>query len=323
MLKSFLAGLWMATAVCAQTPPAFEVASIKTAPPIEPQKIMAGTLHIGMKIDSARVDIGGLSLTQLICIAYKVKPYQVTGPDWMMAQRFDILAKMPEGADKDQVPQMLQGLLAERFKLKIRRDSKEQAVYALVVGKNGPKMVSAEPDPVARPQAEETAPPKGSMSFPTPEGQMRMTPNADGKGATLAGGPFGQMKISMGEAGRMRMEFAKLDMTGLCELLSRFADRPVVDQTELKGKYQVPLDLSMEEMRNVARTMAAQAGISVPGPMGPGGAGAGASPADAASTPSGSSIMGAVQQLGLKLEPKKAPIDMLVVEHIERAPTEN
>ena len=152
---------------------------------------------------------------------------------------------------------------------------------------------------------------------------MRMTPNADGKGATLAGGPFGQMKISMGEAGRMRMEFAKLDMTGLCELLSRFADRPVVDQTELKGKYQVPLDLSMEEMRNVARTMAAQAGISVPGPMGPGGAGAGASPADAASTPSGSSIMGAVQQLGLKLEPKKAPIDMLVVEHIERAPTEN
>jgi uncharacterized protein (TIGR03435 family) len=332
MQKKFLTGmgaaLWLNAAIFAQAPPPppaapiFEVASIKPAPPIEPAKIVAGKMHIGMSVDAARVDIGNLSLADLIRIAYRVKPYQVSGPDWMSSLRFDVLAKMPEGSSKDQVPDMLKALLAERFKLTVHRDSKEHSVFALVVGKNGPKLKEAAPDANTPAPAADGAPSKpGTIVMGTGEGQVRVSPNGDGKGATVAGGPFGQMKVSMGEAGMMRMEFARITMPGLADMLSRFADRPVIDMTELKGTYQVALDLSMEEMRNVARAAAMQAGIAMPGP---GGAGeANRSPADAASTPSGSSVLGAVQQLGLKLDPRKTPVETLMVDHLERAPTEN
>src|SRR5436190_22551882 len=82
----------------------FDVASIKPAEAITPATIAAGKLHLGMAVDGARVDIGNLSLGELIPIAFNVKPYQIQGPDWLRAQRFDILAKMPEGATKEQVP---------------------------------------------------------------------------------------------------------------------------------------------------------------------------------------------------------------------------
>jgi uncharacterized protein (TIGR03435 family) len=309
----------------AQAPPAtlsFEVASVKVAPPIEPSKIIAGKLHIGMSIDAARVDIGNLSLAELIRVAFKVKGYQVSGPDWMTSTRFDVMAKMPDGATKDQVPEMLQSLLTERFKLAVHHDTRDHAVYALMVGKSGPKLKEAAPDPVAPPAAAEATPSKPGIVMGTADGQVRVSPNTDGKGATIAGGAFGQMKMSMGEGGMMRMDFARISMPALADMLSRFADRPVVDMTELKGNYQVALDLSMDEMKNVMRTAAAQAGIAVPGPMGGGGDGS-KSPADAASTPSGNSILGAVQQLGLKLDPRKSPVDTIVVDHLEKTPTEN
>src|SRR5260370_21005376 len=78
--------------------PQFEVASIKPSPPLNPGLIKSGQMHIGMKIDKARVDIGNMSLADLIRTAYRLKPYQVSGPDWMGAQRFDVLATLPDGA---------------------------------------------------------------------------------------------------------------------------------------------------------------------------------------------------------------------------------
>ena len=83
---------------------------------------------------------GTCRCSDLILITYRIKPYQLSGPDWMNSQRFDILAKMPEGVSKDKIPEMLQALLAERFKLSIHRDRKEQSVFGLVVGKNGSKL---------------------------------------------------------------------------------------------------------------------------------------------------------------------------------------
>lgn len=332
MYKLLLTGIWLGICAFAQTPaapvplPSFEVASIKPAPPIEPQKIMAGTLHIGMTIDSARVDIGNLSLADLIRTAYKVKPYQVSGPEWMSGLRWDIVAKIPEGGTKEQVPAMLQALLAERFKLAVHHDSKDHAVYALVVGKTGLKMKEAEPDPVvAAAPAAEAPGSKPALVVGTPDGQMKISPNPEGRGATITGGMFGQMKVSVGEGGRMRMEFSRLGMPALADMLSRFADKPVLDMTELKGNYQVTLDLSMDEMRNVAQAMSSQMGFPS-GPMGrgrDGGPAGGASPADAASTPGGSSVLGAVQQLGLKLDSRKMPVDTIVVDHLEKSPTEN
>src|SRR5678816_830986 len=79
----------------------FEVASIKPAEQITPAMIASGKLHLGMSIDGARVDIGYMSLADLIPVAYNVKPFQVAGPEWMRSQRFDIIAKLPEGATKE------------------------------------------------------------------------------------------------------------------------------------------------------------------------------------------------------------------------------
>jgi uncharacterized protein (TIGR03435 family) len=88
--------------------------------------------------------------------------------------------------------------------------------------------------------------------------------------------------------------------------------------TELKGNYQVALDISMDDIRNAARKV----GVAIPN-MGPGGGGAGAASAvPEASDPQGS-IFNAVQQLGLKLEPKKHQLPTIVVDHVEKLPTEN
>ena len=285
--------------------PAFEVASVKPAAPLDRSQMRSGQMHVGMKVDAARVDIGSMSLADLIRVAYRVKAYQVSGPDWMASERFDVLAKLPEGASREQVPEMLQALLAERFKLTVHLESKEHAVYALVVGKNGPKLKESAPDADA----------------PAGVGSAALDVSVSGRGentqVSISGGPIGTAHMSMGPNGTMRLEAPKMTMAALADTLSRFFDRPVVDLTELKGTYQVALDLSMEDLRNAARTL---------GMIGPGmGAGRGGAqpPADAASDPAGLSIFAAVQQLGLKLEPRKVGIDLVVVDHLEKTPTEN
>jgi uncharacterized protein (TIGR03435 family) len=322
-----------ATALLAQAPapkPEFEVASVKPSAPIEPQKIMAGKVHIGMSVDAARVDIGSMSLADLIRVAYRMKPYQVLGPDWMGAQRFDISAKMPEGASKDKVPEMLQALLADRFKMTVHHETKELPAYALIVGKGGPKLKEAAADAAALPVRDPAAPPeKGVLTVGSADGPVRVEPSADRKGATVSSAQFGQMKVSMGEGGMMRMEFTRISMTMLADTLSRFAGKPVIDMTELKGNYQLALDLSMAEMAGMAKAAGMGGGMGGGGMMmgGPGGGGgggaAGLGPAESASTPGGASIFSAIQTLGLKMDARKLPIETLVIDHLEKAPTDN
>ena len=88
-------------------PVAFEVATIKEAPPFDPAKMMSGRVRFGAKIDGARAEYSFMSLSDLICSAYKIKPYQLTGPDWMKTQRWEIQATLPEGVPADQAPLML------------------------------------------------------------------------------------------------------------------------------------------------------------------------------------------------------------------------
>ena len=307
MLGSMWKGilLVLATGAALGQTPAFEVASVKPAAPLDRSQMLSGQMHVGMKVDAARVDIGSMSVAELIRIAYRVKAYQVSGPDWMTSERFDVLAKLPEGASSAQVPEMLQALLAERFKLTVHRESKEHAVYALVVGKNGPKLKESAPDADA-PAATNDANP-----------QVRISGRGENTQVSISGGQIGTAHLSMGPNGTMHLEAPRISMAAFADTLSRFFDRPVVDLTELKGTYQVALDLSMEDLRTAAMTM---------GIMGPGmGAGRGGArpPADAASDPGGLSVFAAVQQLGLKLEPRKVALDFVVIDHLEKAPTDN
>jgi len=93
----------------AQTNPTFEVASVKPAAPIDMMKMAAAVRsgempRIGPRVDKARAEYTYMALRDLIVLAYKVKPYQITGPDWIASQRFDIVAKLPDGASKDDIP---------------------------------------------------------------------------------------------------------------------------------------------------------------------------------------------------------------------------
>jgi uncharacterized protein (TIGR03435 family) len=295
-----------------QAPPAplaFEVASIKPAGPIDPAMMMSGQARIGMKVDGARVDIGSTSLTNLIGTAYGVKPYQITGPDWISGERFDIMAKIPEGAGKDKVPEMLQSLLAERFKLTVHRVQKESQIYALVVGKNGPKLKESVPDDV-------TAPGSGVAGPSSDDTSLRISGDPQ-KGMMVSNGlGSGTVKMTMNN-GAVHMESAKMSMAQFAEALARFLDRPVVDMTELKGDYQVALDLSMEDMMNAARSAGMEMGGHGGGGMG------GRGPVDGAPDPGGSSLFNNVQQLGLKLEARKASSETVVIDHLEKLPTAN
>jgi uncharacterized protein (TIGR03435 family) len=123
----------------------FEVASIRPAAPYTIEDLRAGKVNIGVKIDGAQADYRSVSLTTLVMLAFGVKPYQVQAADWMNSTRFDVAAKMPEGAARVDGPEMLKTLLVERFKLSFHRETRSLPIYALLVGKNGLKMNEVPP----------------------------------------------------------------------------------------------------------------------------------------------------------------------------------
>jgi len=315
-----------AAVALAQTTPAFEVASIKPAAPLDMMKLAAGIQNgempkIGPRVDGARAEYTYMALRELIVLAYKVKAYQITGPDWIASQRFDIVAKLPDGASKDDAPKMLQALLEDRFKLAVHRESKEHPVLALVVGKGGPKMKeSPAPEDI-----DENAPLKpGEVQMDTGDGPARMTVGKNG-GATINMGKKGTATIAMDPSTQsMHMEASQVTMEGFADMLTQFSQATggggpqVVDMTGLKGNYQVAMDFSLADLIAMARA----SGANIPGM--PDAGGAAARPADAASDPGGtSSLFLAVQSLGLKLESRKAAVEQLVIDHIEKSPSEN
>ena len=157
--------LLMTGAVFGQTSaaaPAFEVASVKPAPPPE----NPGELRVQIGSDPGMIDYRNVSLKMVIARAYEMKEFQISGPDWLDTARFDILAKVPPNAPKGQTPPMLQNLLAERFKLKVHREQKVMPVYAMVVAKSGFKLKPLEGEPEGRMSM--TIGPRGrQMSGPT------------------------------------------------------------------------------------------------------------------------------------------------------------
>ena len=145
--------------------PRFEVSSVKPVigPPSDPgsggTRGRGGGCPLRFKIDRAQVVIDCATIADLIGYAFRFPPDRIAGPDWMMAlgsPRFAIAATLPQGASVKQVPEMVQALLADRFRLELHRGTREHAFYALVVAKGGLKVKespgepgAAVPDPVA------------------------------------------------------------------------------------------------------------------------------------------------------------------------------
>jgi uncharacterized protein (TIGR03435 family) len=297
----------------APVPPAFEVASVKPAAPQQP-----GRMITGMGGDAGRVTYTNATLKNVLMRAYDVKIYQITGPSWLDSERYDINAKVPDGVSKEQIPAMLQALLAERFQMKVHRETKEQSVYALVVGKNGPKLKKYdESAAVFGFGGPDGAPPPP----PPPPGGASTGLAARSTGGGGPGGPMprGAMMVSInGSNGTVRIQTKGNTLSGLANMLSGFLDRPVVDMTGIQGDYDISLEAATSEF----------SGMRLLTPMG---AGAGPMPGastDSPATPApdsapAASIFTSIQQLGLKLEPRKAPVEFIVVDKAEKVPTEN
>jgi uncharacterized protein (TIGR03435 family) len=180
----------------------------------------------------------------------------VGGPDWLATERFDIEATTDHPINKDQAMLMLQSLLAERFKLKAHRENRELRVYALTIGKNGPKLTRAKEDERETLQQRRKDDPAGSSQ---------------------------------------ELVVQKNSIARFTEYLSRQFDQPVIDKTGLQGDFSFTLNWVPDVNPPVSR-------LDVFGPAG---------------------MQAINDQLGLKMETTRSSVEVLVIDHVERVPTEN
>jgi uncharacterized protein (TIGR03435 family) len=225
----------------------FEVASIKAAKP-------GGNGTSLLTNPAGQFTAENATLRTIITFAFGVRGFQLSGgPSWLDSDRFDIVAKPEAGSNPAQLRQMVQSLLADRFKLKFHRETKEMQVVALEVGKNGPKLKPTKPeDDAARP----------NRGF-------------------------------QGGAGELTALGA--DMTSLATRLSAIVGRPVIDRTALTGRFDFTLQWTPDSPAHMK---------SPDEPV--------------ANSEQGPSIFTAVQQLGLKLENQKAPVEIIVIDAVEK-----
>lgn len=274
----------------------FEVASIK------PDK-SAGQM---MRLMFSPGGFNGVNilLEDLVKLAYNTEEKQVIGaPGWLNSDHYDVEAKMDnETADAVHKMseedahaarrQMLQALLADRMKLVVHRETREQPIYELVVAKGGLKIQEAKPGDTY---------PNGIK------------------------GPDGVAHGGMMRMGRGEVTGQGLPVSSLARLLTMQLGRTVVDKTGLSGKYDFTLHWTPDESQGrMFRGPGPGPGAGSAAGGGAAGAGPGAaSSADNSSADSGPTIFTAIQeQLGLKLESSKGPVDVIVIDHVER-PSEN
>lgn len=209
-----------------------------------------------------RFEIRGATMLDLISDAYGVEPKMVIGgPGWLASDKFDIVAKAPAKATSEEVLQaMLKNLLVDRFQLVAREDKKEMSVYLLTTAKKGPKL-----KPAAKPGPPQTTRGTGDPAL------------------------------------NIHTVCSNFTMDALAEFLPRaannFIDRPVVDQTKLKGSYDFQLDWMGRNIYN-----AAKANPDGPKPVSP---------------------FDALDSIGLKLEPGTQPMSVIVVDKVNETPTPN
>lgn len=258
--------------------PAFEVASVKPSPPVPAN----GGVYFGpARGGPGTPDPGQITWTyarfiDLLTTAFDVQVYQINGPAWISSERYDVQARLPAGANRDQVRVMWQNLLAERFGLVLHHESKEFQVEELVLGKAGHKLKASAGDP------------DFALSGQPP--QMK-------DGALLTPGMVSRIMPSKSGVNVHTVARAQ-PLSKLTGMITNIVGRPALNKTGLDGTYDFTLD------------------FNAPAPPAPGAA-------ENAPEP-GPEIAAAIeQQLGLRLIPAKADIEMLVVDKAEKVPTAN
>ncbi|MBZ5626916.1 MAG: TIGR03435 family protein [Acidobacteriia bacterium] len=232
----------------------FEVASLKPSQPgsrgSPPRPAPGGERYVAANV----------TLKLLISVAYRIKVDQVAGgPDWINTGRYDLNAKAEKPSSTADLDLMLQDLLADRFKLKFHRETRELPVYALTVDKGGPKLQPSQ--------------------------------------AQSSGDPAIEYKQE--QFLHMKLHARLVPMSYFAWRLGQSLDRPVIDLTKLEGIYDFDLAYTAELPPGI------QEGALLNG-----------EPIDI----SGPSIFEAVRKhLGLKLERQKGPVEIIVVDHAEKA----
>ena len=226
----------------------FDAASIK------PFKAVGEGKQRVFSLAPGGVTFRGVNAKEIIAAAYGVKDYQITGPAWLNNEGYEVIAKTAAPASEDQLRKMLQDLMADRFKLAIHRESKDQPVYAMLAARKTSALHEAKGDAESR------------IGF--------------------AKGGFG---------------FQNYSMSKLAEYLGhlRAVNRPVLDMTGIEGAYDFTIIIGD------ATEDPAEAKRAIEGAF------------------KDDSILSIIaSQLGLKIESRRMPVEMLVVDRVER-PTEN
>jgi uncharacterized protein (TIGR03435 family) len=233
---------------------------------------------------------GGLtanaSLQMLMQNAYAVQSFQIAGgPGWINSERFAIEAKADGNATRDQIILMLQSLLEDRYQMKFHRETRELPVYALVVARGGVRLTS--PREGACVEATRDTPPDWAGGI--------MAPPQDGP---FAPAPCGTLRVMLGNAGA-QMQGGKISMAELARSLSLVMDRLVIDRTGFTGLSDIKLTFLPDDIT-----------VAMPPPP------PASAPALEMKAPF---ILTAMQeQLGLRLEPARGPVDVIVIDHAER-----
>jgi bla regulator protein blaR1 len=302
----------------------FEVASIKPAGPmnlrggadISERAGIPGRCIQKFTLDQGHLDIRCYSLGKLMWAwAFAIPPTRLVGTawmgdsasDWTGGAKFDISAKLPEGASRDQVPAMLHNLLKSRFKLATHREYREQPVYALIAAKDGLTVQPAsQNDDILNAVA--NAQPSGPMNMNGVSFYGARVPNPDGSGSQMLimNSPrMGTVRNSESGSPKYITRFEAPDITfgGLADLLTiaGIGPEPVIDLTGEKGRHQVILEMSKAELEALLKD-----GMR-----------------DDIQSAELKAARDGLKKLGLQLVPRKAPIEVLVVDHLEKSPTEN
>jgi uncharacterized protein (TIGR03435 family) len=275
-----------ASTAFAQAKPAFEVASIR------PSADQVTGVRVGFQATGSQVRVTAMSIKDYVGIAYGTRPQQIEGPDWIGSQRFDVVATIPDGVPGSQVPAMLRTLLEDRFQMKVHRESKDLPVYVLGVAKGGAKLTESAPDPNAPAEPANTVTVGGGG-------------NNSGVGLSLGGGRSFNLADN-------QIQIRGMTLADVAEVLTRFVDRVVVDQSGLTKKYDLTLDLSPDEFNAIRVRSAVNAGVPLPPQA-----------MRLLENASPDTLSAPLSKFGITFEPKKAPLEVVVIDSVLKAPTEN